>query len=241
MARPYYSRISRSWHQATGSEGGPLKKYVLNDLILSHIGNIDGTSILEIGAGNGYFARLLQRRRSGQQLRRLVVTDVSGSLLRLAQQTFPVASAEYRQMDARRPYPFEPGTFDLVIATMVLNEIRDSDLAAALSECARVLLDGGRLLASVTHPDFVTSLERQGKIKEPSPGFFTMPGKGSMRLPVVPRTTDEYARAFSRAGFDVRQESVHPTERIVNERPGLRHSAGVPLALVFLCTKRRAT
>lgn len=238
MSRPYYSKIKNAWHAATGSEGGPLKKYVLNDLLYCHVGEVDGASILEIGAGNGYFARLLCRRKSGQQPRRFVVSDISGALLQLAQQTFPVSYAEYRQIDVCRPLPFEPATFDLILATMILNELRNSDLAFALLECARVLVDGGRLLATVTHPDFVSRLEKQGKINELSPGFFTMPGKGPMRVPVVPRSAEQYCHAFSHAGFDIEQVPVHPTAKVVSERPGLRHAAGVPLALLFVCTRQ---
>ena len=57
MARPYYSKIAKAWHDATGAEGGPLKKLVLNDLLLDRIGSIDGLSLLEIGAGTGIFTR----------------------------------------------------------------------------------------------------------------------------------------------------------------------------------------
>ena len=55
MGRPYYSRIAKQWHDITGYHGGPFKKYVLNDHLLEQISSIDNLSILELGAGNGYF------------------------------------------------------------------------------------------------------------------------------------------------------------------------------------------
>jgi len=49
--------------------------------------------------------------------------------------------------------PFRPGSFDLVIATEVLEHIRDD--AAAVSEIGRVLQDGGTVFVTVPHLDRV--------------------------------------------------------------------------------------
>jgi hypothetical protein len=59
LGRPYYSRIAKQWHEATGYQGGSLKKYVLNDYLLKNIESITDRSILELGAGNGYFIPLI--------------------------------------------------------------------------------------------------------------------------------------------------------------------------------------
>lgn len=71
----YYDRIARQWHRVTGYHGGAFKRYVLNERILARIDGIDGLAILELGAGNGYFAPLLLRRFSGQQPTHLVISD----------------------------------------------------------------------------------------------------------------------------------------------------------------------
>lgn len=233
MGRPYYSRIARAWHEATGSSGGPLKRYVLNDLLLDRVGAIEGRSILEVGAGTGYFARLLTQRYSGQHPERLVVSDQSRALLDIARKAFPVKSADYRILDLRRPFPFETGTFDIVVASMVLNELSAAGLSRALSEIRRVLNSDGRVLATVVHPSFVARLKDEGKLSRLGPSFWTMPGKGSLRLPVVPRSLSSYLKAFSRAGFAVEIQEVSATERMIRERPGLRHTSGLPLALVL--------
>jgi ubiquinone/menaquinone biosynthesis C-methylase UbiE len=185
MARPYYSKIAKAWHEATGATGGPFKKFVLNDLLLDSIDSIDGVSLLEIGAGTGYFMRLLTKRRSGQIPRKLVMTDISVAMLRIAQEAFRVPSAEYLQLDVRRTFPLGSDEFDIVLATMVLNELAPQDLRNALRKVARMLVKGGRLFATVVHPDFVACLQRNGKLSQLGPHFFTMPGKGSMRVPVV--------------------------------------------------------
>ena len=62
----YYDRIAKQWHQATGHKGGAFKELVLNDVLLKKLPTIESSSILELGAGNGYFLRLLLRHFSGQ-------------------------------------------------------------------------------------------------------------------------------------------------------------------------------
>ncbi len=237
----YYSKIAAAWHDATGPAGGPFKKYVLNDELLARIGSIDGKAILELGAGNGYFVRLMMTRKSGERPARLVVTDAAGALLRIAEQCFRVRVAEYRQLDARRPYPFESGTFDLILATMVFNELGDAGLRAALAECTRVLGSTGRLLATVLHPDFVERLKENGQVKPLGHGFYTIPGPGALRVPVVPRSPAGYESLLSAAGFRFTATAVHPDRRVLRERPGLRHAAGLPLGLVYDCTKLAPT
>jgi ubiquinone/menaquinone biosynthesis C-methylase UbiE len=237
MARPYYNKIAKTWHEATGATGGPFKKFVLNDLLLDRIGFIDGMALLEIGAGTGYFMKLVTKRRSGQIPIRLVMSDISGAMLRIAKEAFRVPSAEYLQIDVRRAFPLGSNEFDIVLATMVLNELAPKDIGNALREVSRVLVRGGRLIATVMHPDFVSSLQEKGKLSQLGPHFFTMPGKGSMRVPVVPHKSGIYEKAFIRSGFEFESNPVYPTEKVLRERAGLRHSKGLPLALVYEAVK----
>lgn len=237
MGRPYYSKIAAAWHQATGASGGPFKKYVLNDFLIEAIGDISELAILELGAGNGYFMPRLLRRNSGRMAARVVVSDLSGKILALAQKDFPVSDAEYCQLDVRNRFPFEDNAFDLIIATMIFNEVSQAGLKSALAECARVLKPSGRLLATIMHPDFVDNLQRQGKLSRLGPEFYTMPGAGSLRLPVVPRTLAQYERLFENGGFSFTSTPLFPSEKVHNERPGLRYARDLPLALVFDCAK----
>ena len=233
MGRPYYSKIAKAWHAVTGPEGGALKKHVLNRLVMTRLGPLDGLAVLELGAGNGYFMKWLLDQSGSGSPSRLVITEASGALLALARESFPLPTAEYHQLDVRRPFPFTNDSFDRILAVMVFNELRDRDYEQALRECARVLKPGGMLVAVVTHPDFIDCLQRQGKLTELSPGFFTMPGKDALRVPVIPRTMDAYRAALVQAGFRIEQEPVYPTEDVLRERPGLRHADGLPLAAVF--------
>jgi ubiquinone/menaquinone biosynthesis C-methylase UbiE len=85
---PYYDTIAKQWHQVTGYKGGSFKEHVVNDALLHALTFIDGRSILELGAGNGYFLPLVLRRFSGQKPTSIVVTDISIEQLNIAKSIF---------------------------------------------------------------------------------------------------------------------------------------------------------
>ncbi len=233
----YYDRIANRWHAVTGYDGGAFKRSLLNALLLDRIGGIAGRVFLELGAGNGYFMPLLVRRYSGQRLRRLVITDRSGAMLAMAQQHFAIDGAEYLRLDATRPFPFEAGAFDLVLATMVFNEIPTTGLRRTLAECHRVLAPRGQLLATVLHPDLVRSLKRRGELRSSGKGLVTMPGPKDLRVPVCARSADDYQTMLSWAGFRVARQDVRANAEVLSDKPGLRKAGNVPVAMILDCLK----
>src|SRR5262249_6855299 len=125
----YYDGIAKQWNRATGHHGGALKRYVLNERILARIAGLPGRALLDLGAGNGYFTPLMLRRFSGQIPRRVVVSDQSTALLRIAATEFAVPGAEYLSLDVQAPFPFADASFDLILAAMLFNELPTSHLA----------------------------------------------------------------------------------------------------------------
>ncbi len=233
----FYDRIAKKWHAITGAQGGPLKRLVLNDFVLSRMPEIAGLAILELGAGNGYFIPLLLRRFSGQVPARIVITDHSPVLLNLAQRNFRVPEAEYKLLDVRSHFPFDDGVFDLVIVNMVFNEVKTVGLRRAVSECHRVLSPEGCLLGTAIHPDFVESLAERGQLKRGPGGSLTMPGADGLRLPVVRRSPQEYVGVLQDAGFECRADAIFATPQVLNLKPGLRQARDLPIALMFRAGK----
>ena len=233
----YYDTIAKKWHSATGYRGGPLKEFLLNDLLIGKIPDLSGRSILELGAGNGYFLPLLMRRRSGQIPNRIVVTDASAAQLDMAKTHFRIDSAEYLRLDARSQFPFEQDSFDIVLSTMMFNEVSDSGLKKALGECSRILSDKGLLIISVIHPEFVDNLDKRDALRNDRKGLLTMPGSKDLRVPVVRRSVQKYERLCSWAGFSCKKEEMFPNEKVLNARPGLRDCTHIPLICVFSCSK----
>lgn len=208
---------------------------MLNDRILSQISSIAGNAILELGAGNGYFAPLLLRRFSGQFPNRLVITDQSQALLSIAQSSFRIDGAEYLALDVQDPFPFPDGSFHLVLASMLFNELTTSGLENALKECSRILTDDGCLLATVPHPDFVHALGKKGALTNFGHGLFAMPSAEGLHLPVSRRPISAYRKAMEDCGFTVMTQDIHPDEKTLREKPGLKVSPGTPLGLLFNC------
>lgn len=236
----YYDRIANKWHTVTGFHGGAFKRYVLNDRLLERVGAVEGLRILELGAGNGYFLAWMLRRFSGQTPRRVVVTDYSQALLDLAQRYFRVEGAEYCALDVRSRFPFPDESFDLILATMVFNETSTAGLKRALGECNRVLAGRGRLIATVSHPDFIDGLRQRRELRRAHGGLLTMPGSQGLRLPIFPRTVEQYEAILSKAGFRGTREDVFATEKVLREKPGLRRAGNVPVALVLDCRRERS-
>ncbi len=234
----YYDSIAMQWHKVTGYRGGVFKRLVLNDLLLENIPDIGGRSILELGAGNGYFMPLVLRKYSGRIPARVVITDQSSKLIEIARKNFSIETAEYRILNVARKFPFADESFDLILATMVFNEVPTGVLRKALAESRRVLAKDGLLLITITHPDFVGDLRKRDLLRDNGKGILTMPGAGALRLPVVVRKVNAYRSALEELGFKYEEQSIYPTKEVLNAKPGLRNAGDVPLALLFRCVKQ---
>lgn len=236
---PFYDHIASQWHSYTGYKGGALKRFVLNDVLITAISWIENRAILELGAGNGYFLPLILRRYSGQKPARVVITDQSSRLLDLAKRHCKVRGAEYLNLDIRDGFAFEASSFDLIVATMVFNEIPRRDVASAISECRRVLGSPGQLLATVVHPDFVASLDKRGELRHKG-NCLTMPGSAGLRLPIHKTTRESYEICLRNAGFEFIARDIFATKEVLSAKSGLKNADNIPLALVFNCTTAKA-
>jgi ubiquinone/menaquinone biosynthesis C-methylase UbiE len=111
-------------------------------------GVVPGTSVLEVGPGDGYLTdAAIARVEPGG---RLVCLDVQLAMLRklrraLGSRTPPLVCASGSQL------PFRARSFDLIFLSHVLGEIPDR--AEALAEYARVLRPSGALAVTEGLPD----------------------------------------------------------------------------------------
>lgn len=233
----FYDSIAKQWHEATGYKGGAFKEQVLNRVLLDKLLAIEQKSILELGAGNGYFLPLVLRRFSGQVPAQIVVTDQSERLLEIAKRYFRISDATYQRLDVGKTFPWADSEFDILIASMLLNEVPERDFRHVLAECYRVLSPEGLVLIAVTHPKFIEGLQERGMLKSTREGALTMPGSGNLRLPVVMRSLEQYRDGMQAAGFEYEEEDVYPTAEVLNRKAGLRNAGKVPIALVYTCKK----
>jgi SAM-dependent methyltransferase len=137
-----YDSFAEAYTAAT--EANLINGYYERPAILDLAGDVAGRRILDAGCGSGPLFAALRDRGA-------VVTGVDSStvMLELARQRLG-ASADLHLADLGSSLPFPDGTFDDVIASLVLHYLED--WTAPLAELRRVLTPGGRLIASVDHP-----------------------------------------------------------------------------------------
>lgn len=128
----------------------------------SLLADLEGT-VVELGAGTG-----LNLAHYPASVQRLVLTEPSAPMLRRLEQR--VAGADNRDVDVLQvravALPFEDGSVDAVVTTLVLCSVADLD--DALDELARVLRPGGRM-AMLEHigPSQRRGIARLQRVLEP--------------------------------------------------------------------------
>lgn len=125
--------------------GEPNREYLLDAVMLQQCGDVAGMRVLDLGCGEGRFARMLTRRGADA-----VGLDPIDALILAGSERQP--GGRFVRANAER-LPFAPGSFDIIVSYLSMIDIRD--FRAAISESARVLRPGGRLV--VANLGFVTA------------------------------------------------------------------------------------
>lgn len=200
-----YDRIAEGY--AAENETSVPNAYYERPAMLELAGDVTGRRILDAGCGSGPLFSALRDRGA-------IVTgiDMSAGMLELARQRLG-ADADLRVADLAGPLPFPDGSFDDVVASLVLHYLED--WGPTLAELRRVLRPGGRLLVSVDHP-FVIPLMRAMAGGKPS--YFgvrnrteewTMGGQ-TAQMSFWDRPLHVMTEAFTAAGFRISVISEPP-------------------------------
>jgi SAM-dependent methyltransferase len=243
-AQSLYDQHASSWTRDTPSS---LSDYTARPVVFDLCGDVKGQRILDLGCGEGYCARHLQRRGAGS----ILGIDVSSGMIAAAEAEEKRAplGIRYRHGDATQLSDLKEGAFDLVIAVFLFNYLTNDHMAACMKEVARVLRPSGRFIFSVPHPAFPFM-----RVAEP-PFFFDLRGQGyveardtrfsgkiwkrdgsSLEVQVVHKTMEDYFRALRSAGFttlpELRELTVTPDILRVDP-PFFGPLADVPLHVAF--------
>jgi SAM-dependent methyltransferase len=139
------------WYDAFVRGDGSEWTRLAEELIAELLGHGPGRC-LDLGCGGGVFVPLLVDRGWS-----VVGVDLSADQLAVARSSIGEQAEALVQADAQA-LPFDPGSFDAVVAALVHTDIDRYDLA--LREVARVLRPGGRFVHVGTHPCFVSPVAR---------------------------------------------------------------------------------
>jgi ubiquinone/menaquinone biosynthesis C-methylase UbiE len=125
------------------------RNHYLMPRMLSLLGEVAGKSILDLGCGEGGYARELARRGAS-------VTGVDGSerLIQIAQERTEAEGVVIRFVSANADAldGIADASFDVVVASMSLMDVENYE--GAIGEVHRLLSSGGELVMSITHPCF---------------------------------------------------------------------------------------
>lgn len=128
----------------------PWRTYLEQPSALALLGDLSGQSVIDLGCGEGHYARLLKQLGAAQVLG----IDLSSDMVELArsQERSHPLGISYRVGDAGDLAQEKP--VDLVFAGYLFNHARDRDeLRAQFSTVSGLLRPGGRLVALNNNPD----------------------------------------------------------------------------------------
>src|SRR6202451_862224 len=138
QAAAYFATRAADWDQIRALHA-PEER--VEAALIAMIGDKPYRNLLDLGAGTGRMLELLAPRAA-----RAVGVDQSAAMLALARSRIDQAGLRHvqlRQGDIYAP-PVEPNSYDLVVIHQVLHFLDDP--ARALSEAARALSPGGRVM-----------------------------------------------------------------------------------------------
>ncbi len=162
-------------------QGDPNRTLLLDAVMLEECGNLQGKLVLDVGAGEGRFSRMLAKRGA-----RTIALDLFWPMLRAARDRSAGASAVVRS--PATSLPIATSTVDTVVSYIVWVDV--PDFRTAIAEAARVLKPGGQLVAA--NLSFITA----------SPGWERSPDGRRLFRP-VDQYVNERAITFNWRGYDI--------------------------------------
>lgn len=194
----------KEWVDA--AQNNDFRQFFIMPYTLQKLGEVKGKYILDLGCGEGGYARALADRGA-------IVTavDCSEALLsyvadRAENEGMNIKTLLQNSNDLNKLQDYE---FDLVLCSMMLMDVEDLD--GTLNEMHRVLKHSGKVFISMLHPCYKPKESKwileEDKIKVVITDYF-MPTEWSgeikgIETPVIyrHRTLSDYMKAFKRKGF----------------------------------------
>jgi SAM-dependent methyltransferase len=212
-----------AWSAFYDDDGNPLTA-LEGPVARAWFGPLEERRALDVGCGTGRHTVALVEAGA-----RVIALDFTPEMMARAREKLRGMPVHWVRHALPHPLPFRDATFDLVVLGLVLEHVLE--VREALAEVARVLVPGGRCVASAMHPD---------RTAEGQTARFIDPAT-RLRRPIrtVHRTTAEYLGAASAAGLELEEERtlVVPVE-LAERLPRAGPYIGKALGWVACWTRR---
>ncbi len=226
IALDAYETLAHAYAAAIDTK--PHNAYYERPATQSLLPDVAGMRVLDAGCGPGVYAEWLLDRGA-----EVIAIDASPRMVELARERTR-GRADVRVADLAAPLGFlADATIDLVLSPLVLEYVRD--WRATFAEFHRVLVPGGHLVVSVTHPLFDYTYFRSTAYFETEPVSAEWKGFGvRVQMPTYRRSLQETLNPFADAGFAItRILEPRPTEAFRAADP--KHYEELSREPAFLC------
>lgn len=213
-------------------------------------GDVAGRRLLDLGCGNGYFAREMASRGA-----RVTATDISPRMIDEARRRQAAAplGIDYHAIDAvDLPAHFAPESFDMATSCLALQDMADP--ARALRSVASLLPAGGRFVASIAHPFTDTPFrewerDSNGRKRwlcvdryfDRGPIEYAWNWGTDFSTSAIHVPLEDWIDWILAAGFEIRAlREPHPTEEALATRPALEDATRVPYFIIFDLRRRQS-
>jgi len=203
-----YNTTAELWAR---SEPRSLSDFTARPRIFDLCGDIRGLTVVDLGCGEGYCARVFEERGAAA----VEGIELSKNMVALAQGKQTENSIINYCCGDVSHLPYGAQYFDLAVGVFVFNYLSLEKTQSAFREIFRVLKPGGTFIFSVPHPSFpfikTTALE---------PFYFDMKGHGyfsargktfngkiycrdgkALLVQMIPKTLEDYFTTLKEAGF----------------------------------------
>lgn len=186
--------------------------------------HVRGKRVLEVGCGTGRHTLKLVAQEN-----HVVGIDASPCMLREARRKLGGAQVELIASDFLAYGGFVPGSFDVIITSLVLEHI--ADLEAFFRRGANLLIEGGELMISEIHP----SRSAAGTL-----AHFREPGSGrEVHLQSYAHTAQQIETAAQRAGLKLtRTQEVAGDDALATLNSRWARHLGLPMIQIWSFVKQ---
>lgn len=141
-----WSPVAKWYGDIVGEAGHYFHQHVILPGIKKILDPAAGESVLDVGCGQGIYARELMHSVS------YVGIDASKELITTARSMDKNAKHTYYVADATKGLPVPEGSFDHVVCILAIQNMRDG--ASVLENIGIALKNGGDLVIVMNHPSF---------------------------------------------------------------------------------------